>query len=247
MQEFSRQLESCDLDMVIHGSYTINLAHPIDSYKFKASAKSLINDLHTSAIIGPRCIGVIIHMGKNIPANNLTDQDAIDNYVVGLRHCIEHSPMNTTIILETGASQGTEIASTTEKMAYIYSKLTATEQKRVKFCIDTCHIWSSGYDISTRKGAVHYLTEFKRYIGVDKIACIHLNDSKTPINSHVDRHADIGYGKIGIEGLKYITQWSIKHKIPIVMETPLSAVNPDTNKDITHLEQMKLILSWIKK
>lgn len=244
---FKKQLKENDIRMVIHASYTINLAHPNFTPKYNSSVKSLIQDLDASAILGKRCLGVIIHMGKNIPSNKISDFDAIKNYIFGIKECLFRTPKNSTIILETGASQGSEIASTITGMSNIFSKLKKTEQKRVKFCIDTCHIWASGYDISTAQGVRNYLKEFDEKIGLSHIVCIHLNDSKNSLGSCVDRHADIGYGQIGINGLKYMVRWAKKNKIPLVMETPLTAVNKITNRDITHTEQMDLVLSWINK
>ena len=89
--------------MVIHGSYTINLCHPVNSKKFETSIKSLVQDLNASSISGDRCIGVIIHMGKNITENNLSVSEAIGNYIAGIKKALSSTPSETTIILETGA------------------------------------------------------------------------------------------------------------------------------------------------
>lgn len=241
----SNQLKINNVKMVVHGSYTINLCHPSSEKKFISSLKSLVQDLQSSAIIGNNCLGVIIHMGKNIAQNNLSINEAINNYVQGLKMALQKSPPQSTIILETGASQGTEVGSKIPDLGYIYSKLSVDEKNRVKFCIDTCHIWATGYDISSDSGVKKFFKEFNDSIGIDKISCIHLNDSKTPLNSHVDRHADLGYGYISLEGLRLICRFAKKYNIPIIMETPLDAVNPKTNNDVTHQEELQLVKSWI--
>ncbi len=233
--------------MVVHSSYTINLCHPIHSTKFESSLKSLIQDLESSFYIGPRCLGVIIHMGKNITTNGINTKDALMNYVKGIHIALLNTPETTNIILETGASQGSEVGSDIDGLAYIYSKIKDKYKSRVFFCIDTCHIWATGYDISTKNGVTNFFEEFDKKIGISKIKCIHFNDSKTKLNSHVDRHADLGYGHIGEQGLKYFVKRSVRHSIPIIMETPLDSVDETTNQDITFQQELKKVVSWIKK
>lgn len=242
---FSTELEKYDLYFVIHGSYTINFCQPTTSNLFNMSLKSLINELYSANIIGKRCLGVIIHMGKNVVSNNITVKQAMENYVSGLRSTLEKTPHNTTIILETGASQGTEVGSKLEDLFKIYSLLTKDEKKRIKFCIDTCHIWASGYDISNYEKVKEYFSLFDKYFTLERVACIHFNDSKTILNSHVDRHADLGYGYIGNDGLKYFCQLAQKNNIPIIMETPIDEVDMSTNRDITFEDEYNKIKSWI--
>ena len=244
--KIGEELVKRNMIMVIHGSYTINLCHPDKSTKFQASLKSLVQDLSASALIGINCLGVIIHMGKNIPVNNISDDQALDNYIMGLRKALDVTPISTTIILETGASQGSEVGSRIDKLAYIYNNLSKAEQSRVTFCIDTCHIWATGYDISNPDSVQKFFKEFNDKIGINKISCIHFNDSKTPLDSNVDRHADLGYGYIGVAGLKSIAQFAKKNNIPLITETPLDAVNPKTNKDITFEEEIATMKSWLK-
>lgn len=246
LKEFGLELAKYKLKAIIHGSYTINLCHPRTNNLFKTSVKSLVQDLNAAAIIGKRCIGVIIHMGKNIPANNITDNQAISNYIVGLKEALAATPSNTIIILEMGASQGSEVASTIDGLHTIYWGLDDVERERIKFCIDTCHIWATGYDISSQSGVRDFFKEFDKQIGINKIACIHFNDSKAPLESHVDRHADLGYGFINIIGLKAVAQFAHKHKIPLLCETPLDSVNPKTNKDVSFSEELEKIKSWLK-
>jgi len=243
---FGKELEKRNLVMVVHGSYTINLCHPSKSKKFIASVKSLVQDLTSTAYIGPKCLGVIIHMGKNISENKLSDDDALNNYVYGLQKALKLSPNSTNIILETGASQGSEIASKIDGLSEIYWKLGEDERKRIMFCIDTCHIWATGYDISSPVGVKRFFKEFDNKIGIEKIACIHFNDSKTILESCVDRHADLGYGYIKELGLKTIALFAKKNDIPLIMETPLDAINKKTNKEVTFEEEFYKVKSWLK-
>ncbi|MEM0354028.1 MAG: deoxyribonuclease IV [Thermoplasmata archaeon] len=246
LKKMGEELERNKIEMVIHGSYTINLCHPRRSRMYKTSVRSLVRDLCASSIIGNRCIGVIVHMGKNILSNNITNDEALGNYVSGLKDALKVAPKDTTIILETGASQGREVGSKIEDLAKICRSLGKSEQSRVKVCVDTCHIWASGYDISTGNGVSKFFKRFDRLIGIDKISIIHLNDSKTPLGSGVDRHADLGYGYINKIGLKKVAKFARKMNIPVIFETPLDAINPITNQEISPDEELKLFVSWLR-
>lgn len=238
LEQFSDNLIKEDMHVVIHGKYTINFCHPIGSTKSNTSIKSLIQDLNASHIIGPNCMGVIIHMGKNIKDNNLPAETAINNYIATLKLVLEDTPDDTIIILETGASQGTEVGSRLTSLAKIYNGLEVDEQARIFFCIDTCHIWATGYDISTKAGVINFFERFDQKIGIDKIICIHFNNSKTDINSHVDRHADLTHGMIDTSGLKEIAKFAKRNDIPLIMETPLSHNTLES--------ELKKVKSWMK-
>jgi deoxyribonuclease-4 len=242
----SKNIEKYHLKCTIHGSYTINFCHPSTEKMFKTSLKSLVQDLHASNIIGKRCLGVVIHMGKNIPLLHISNDEALQNYIYGIKEALKNSPEDTTIILETGASQGHEVGSKIDGLKIIYQSLNKNERKRIKFCIDTCHIFATGYDISTIDGVHDFFEEFNKKIGIDKIACIHFNDSNSSLNSHVDRHADIGYGKIGLEGLREVFKLAHHYKIPLITETPLDAINPKTNREITLQDELKIINLFLK-
>ncbi|MEM3062482.1 MAG: deoxyribonuclease IV [Nitrososphaerota archaeon] len=246
LKKMGEELERNKIEMVIHGSYTINLCHPRSSRMYKTSVRSLVQDLSASSIIGNRCIGVIVHMGKNILSNNISNDDALGNYVSGLKDALMVAPEDATIILETGASQGREVGSKIEDLAKIYWSLEKGEQRRIKICVDTCHIWATGYDISTASGVKNFFGRFDRLIGNDKIGIIHLNDSKTPLGSGVDRHADLGYGYINKTGLKKVVKFARKKNIPVIFETPLDAINPITNQEVTPDEELKLFVSWLR-
>lgn len=228
--------------LVIHGSYAANLSHPDGSYKKKMSIKSLVQDLISSSIIGKRCIGVIVHMGKNVATNNIPEAEAIQNYIDGINDVLFNSPVETTLIIETGASQGTEIPSNISQLANIYHAI--IQKKRIKFCIDTCHIWASGHNIGTKIDAKKYFKKFNSKIGINKIACIHFNNSKTALGSKIDRHADLEYGLISSEGLQTVAKIAKHYSIPLIMETPLESFNKKTNTIITESDEIKTILKW---
>lgn len=244
---FGTELKSLNLKLVIHGSYTINFCHGFDSSRFRTSTKSLVKELESSAMIGPDSLGVVIHMGKNV--NKLPESEAIDNYTLGLKTVIAKTSdlPDELIILETGAGVGTEVGTQMDKLSEIYHKLNEKEKTRIGFCIDTCHIWSAGYDISTKKGVRNFFALFDKLIGVDKIVCFHLNNSVCDLGSRRDHHADLLTGTINPEGLAEVVRFAHKHKIPIITETPLNTVNTKTNDDIEFNDELTTIKQWIAK
>jgi deoxyribonuclease-4 len=244
--ELSEALQKYNMLMVVHGAYTINLAHPPANRTYIISLKALIQDLEATQTIGENCLGVIIHMGKNIKANDITDEEAMDNYVRGLKEAIASGFASETnkIILETGASQGSEIGSTLDGLKYFYDRLTNTEKKCIGFCIDTCHIWATGYNISNEEKVKKFHDELEKKIGWDKVVCIHFNDSQNEKGSCVDRHADIGDGKIGEEGLRAFAMIAKKYQIPLLTETPLDYIDPKTYEKIKPTDEIIRIKKW---
>ena len=120
------------------------------------------------------------------------------------------------VLLETMSGKGSEVGSTFEELAEIIKRVNLSH--RVGVCLDTCHIYSAGYDLVQQPEQV--LAEFDRILGLDKLKAVHLNDSMTPFNSRKDRHACIGAGSIGIEALcRFISQPAIKD-LPLILETP---------------------------
>ena len=241
---FGTELKLHKQKVIIHGHYTINFCHGSDSSRFRTSVKALVSDLKSSSIIGSRSLGVIIHMGKN--KTELTESEALTNYVYGLQTVLNlTADIDVPIILETGAGVGQEVGTKIDKLAWIYHHLKPSEQPRIRFCIDTCHIWSAGYDISNKKLVRKFFSEFDELIGINKITCFHFNNSSRELGSRTDRHADLLYGLINPAGLEAVAKFAYLHRIPIIMETPLQAVNPTTNADITFEEELATVKKWI--
>lgn len=121
------------------------------------------------------------------------------------------------LLLELSAGSGAIIGSRFEEMQTILSALTP---QKVGICLDTAHIFTSGYNLSSPKAVNETVTQFDKIIGLKKLKLIHLNDSTAPLASRKDRHADIGEGLIGVENLKYIFNHKKLRKINFVLETP---------------------------
>ncbi|VBB18462.1 apurinic endonuclease [Yasminevirus sp. GU-2018] len=223
--------------MVIHGSYLINLCQDPSDYRHYKGVNILVEDLDVSVELN--AIGVIIHMGNDTEKNG--DVVSKQNYITGIKEALKRSNNKSTLILETGAGTGNEMSSSLEELGAIRRALSPSEQKRVKFCLDTCHMFAYGYRLDL-PDLVNYLDwEIEEYLGWDNIAVVHLNDSEDKCKSRKDNHADIGKGCIRFEGLMRFVHLCVKHKIPMVLETPTHFYNDER---FTAEKQMNLIRTY---
>jgi endonuclease IV len=149
-------------------------------------------------------------------------EEAYENMIQSIIYCVENSNKKAVPILETNSCENNLFGNTIDNIAYIYHKLPKKIQKRVMFCIDTCHIFVCGYPIHQSGGWNKYIQEFEKKVGKNKIAVVHLNDSATPFSGRIDKHADIGEGYIfknNLDTLHEIIGWCIKKSIPAILET----------------------------
>lgn len=211
---FKKYIKKNNIQLFIHGSYTINIAEDyIDNY----CNSRLIEEIMFAKKVDAK--GLIIHFGKS---KGKTESNAINNMFSSLLYAHKKTiDTNIPILLETPAGQGTELCSTLEKLSEFYNKIILIPElkNRIKLCVDTCHIFSSGYDLRTRKSVKKYFKKFDKLIGINNIKLIHLNDSKVNLGQRVDRHEILGKGYIGILGLKTVYELCNYHNIPIVIET----------------------------
>jgi deoxyribonuclease-4 len=214
---YKLKAEQLNIKTVIHSSYLLNFCNPPDSKIYKNAVNLLVQDMNDSVIIG--AIGVIIHMGKKLKYDYDT---ALNNYISGIKLVLEKSDQQSVLILETGAGVGSEICTSIQDLSMLYNRFTDKEKSRIKFCIDTCHVFSSGYNISIPNYASLFFDLLDFYLDKKNIVCIHLNNSKCPCNSKKDRHADLGdtKGYISDDGLMIFSRLCLNNNIPIVLETP---------------------------
>ncbi len=199
--------------VVAHDSYLTNLASGNEELRQKS--------IHSFALELQRChaLGIqylVTHSGAHGGAG---EAQGIARIAASLQEVLERDEHgSTTICLETTAGQGTSLGWRFEHLRDIFAAL--RNPGRVGVCLDTCHIFAAGYDISTPDGAAESFAEFDRIIGLKRLRVMHLNDSRKPWGSRVDRHAHIGRGMIGLEAFRYVCQNPAFKKIPKIMETP---------------------------
>ena len=199
--------------VVAHDSYLTNLASGNEELRQKS--------IHSFALELQRChaLGIqylVTHSGAHGGAG---EAQGIARIAASLQEVLERDEHgSTTICLETTAGQGTSLGWRFEHLRDIFAAL--RNPGRVGVCLDTCHIFAAGYDISTPDGAAESFAEFDRIIGLKHLRVMHLNDSRKPQGSRVDRHTHIGRGMIGLEAFRYVCQTPVFQKIPKIMETP---------------------------
>ncbi|HJT79917.1 MAG TPA: deoxyribonuclease IV, partial [Chthoniobacterales bacterium] len=146
--------------------------------------------------------------------------------------------VKTRIALETTAGQGSCLGCTFEQLEYILTNV--REPERLCVCLDTAHVFAAGYDIGSETAIKKMFRQFDRIIGLDRLAAIHLNDSKTGRGSRVDRHAHIGKGQIGLDAFRFIMRDRRFRKIPKVLETPKGK---DLKEDVENLTILRGLLA----
>lgn len=218
LKAIKKQLKKHDCGCVVHSSYTINLARPPDQYQHFKGVEVIADDMTCAYKMG--AIGAIIHMGKNVL--KLPEKEAINNYVTGVESALKSSHKKSILILETGAGVGTEICSKLKELGNIRKKVDKKLRHRVKFCIDTCHVFAVGYELHKKSGLKKFCKEIDKYLGWENVAVIHLNDSQKPCGCKKDCHAIVGNGEIGFDPLIKFVQICSDNGVPIVMEPPKS-------------------------
>jgi len=225
--------ENNQTSIVVHCPYILNFAKEFNEESNEI--KRLLLELRISDQIG--AIGCVIHVGKKL---DLDINDATLNMYKSIKYVLDkirEEGLSTKLILETGSGQGTELFITEDngldELANFYHRFNKQDKQIFKLCVDTCHIFSAGFDIGSKKKVRYFFILFDKMIGLEHLALIHFNDSKTPYNSHVDRHERIGKGHIALSGLAEFIRQAHRFKIPLCLET--------------HGDAYKKEIPWINK
>ncbi len=195
-----------------HDSYLINLGHP-EKDALEKSRIAFLDEVERCELLGLDYLN--FHPGSTL--NRITSENCIDIIAESLNLTIEKTH-NLTLVLETTAGMGSSVGASFKELAHIIEKV--QNKSRIGVCIDTCHIFAAGYDISTKKKYEETINLFEKEIGIQYLKGVHLNDSKKECGSRIDRHAPIGKGFIGIGGFSYIMNDERFDNIPLILETP---------------------------
>ncbi len=222
-------------DVIIHAPYIINLANTTKPEVFELAVDFLRQEIKRVEEIGAKYI--VLHPGAHVGAG---EEAGLDQIIKGLDMVLtkDQTPI---ICLETMAGKGSELGTSFEQLAYIINNVKLPDKLGV--CLDTCHINDAGYDETDFD---KILDEFDKIIGLDRLMVIHVNDSKNPIASHKDRHANIGYGTIGFDKLiKIIYNPRIKDLCKI-LETPFVNDRKDSpyKQEIAMIKNKKFV-DWL--
>lgn len=195
-------------NVIVHAPYIINLATD-DLVKREFSCNFLKEEIKRVETLGFSYL--VLHPGSHVGAG--TDK-GIQNIADSLNKIIDKDT-KVVILLETMAGKGTEVGKSFEELESIISKI--KQKENIGVCLDSCHINDAGYDLNYFDKV---LDSFDKIIGLDKLKCIHVNDSKNIMGSHKDRHENIGYGYIGFDNLINIIYNKRLDNIPKILETP---------------------------
>ena len=211
--------------LVAHGSYTMKLCGA--KAETRANALDMLcQDLERMEAFPGNYYN--FHPGSHVGAGTAA---AIPMIADALNQAM-WPEIRSTILLETMSGKGSEVGATFEELREIIDRVAFPE--RVGVCLDTCHIWDAGYDIAGDPDGV--LQHFDEVIGLDKLAAVHLNDSKNPCGSKKDRHEKLGEGQIGMEALRRFVTHPLLAGRPFILETP--------NDDEGYIREIAIVKSW---
>jgi deoxyribonuclease IV len=212
--EFRARIASTGIwPVVSHASYLINLA-TTSAGLWQQSIDAMGDELDRAEALG--LLGVVLHPGCYTAGDPQGGLALVAEALLGLLR--ERRRGSTMVLLEHTAGQGTALGASFEQLATIIERMKG--HKRVGVCLDTCHLLASGYDIATPEGYAATFKQFDRIVGFERLKVFHLNDSKKPLGSRVDRHTHIGEGAVGLDAFRRLVNDRRFDGLPMLLETP---------------------------
>jgi len=227
-KNFQKKSEEYNMESYIHAPYYINFASQSAKISF-GSVSAIQEELRRGTALGVKY--VMTHLGSEKDLGPEKSQKQVIERVKSI--FAKKEKWTTKLLLENSAGATGVVGDTFEELGNIINSL----DEEVGICLDTCHLFASGYDIRDEKNINSTLKEFKKYLPLEKIKLIHANDSKFDLNEHKDRHADIGDGKLSLETFKNLLNNKTFQKINFILETP--GGDERQKKDIAALQKMR--------
>ena len=219
------------LSIFAHSNYLINLAATNPQFHAN-SLRALAEELTRADQL--ELPFLVLHPGAHLGAGEEAGLDKIAGSINRVFRKI--TKVRTRIAIETTAGQGSCLGRTFEQIAYIIDNV--RDPERLCVCLDTAHVFAAGYDITNERAVNETFREFDRVIGLNRLAAIHVNDSKTARGSRVDRHEHIGKGRIGLDAFRFIMRDRRFRNIPKVLETPKGK---DLREDVINLKTLRAL------
>ncbi len=212
-----------------HDSYLINLGHP-DEQKREKSLSAFIDEVKRCDLLGLNKLN--FHPGSHL--KEISEEECLELIAISMNKAIKETK-NISLIIENTAGQGSNLGYKFEHLAYIISKI--EDKSRVGVCIDTCHMFTAGYDLRSYEAYSKTWDDFDKIVGFEYLQGMHINDSKPDLGSRVDRHDSIGKGKIGLDAFKFIMNDKRMDDIPLILETIDESIWPEEIKLLYSLEK----------
>jgi len=219
--------------LIVHDSYLINLASPNDEL-WEKSIAAFGDELERCQALGIPYL--VTHPGAHMG----TGEDAgLSRVAAALNRLFAQGiGGDVMVLIETTAGQGSSLGQRFEHLARLIEL--SEHAERLGVCVDTCHILAAGYDIRTPETYAATFAEFDRIVGLDRIRCFHVNDSQKGLGSHVDRHAQIGDGEVGLEAFRALVNDPHFAALPMILETPKGE---DLAEDIINLATLRGLIA----
>ncbi len=237
IEQFRRRVTDTGIGPIVaHASYLINLASP-DKTLRQRSMTALADELRRADLLG--LAGLILHPGAYTSS---TADDGLRRIADGIGEVLsQRRDLSAELLLEHTAGQGTVLGHRFEQLRAVIDELDGAQT--VGVCLDTCHLVGAGYDIISDEGYRQVFDEFDTIIGFDRLKAVHLNDSKKPLGSRLDRHENIGQGCIGVEPFRRLLNDARFAGLPMVLETPKSgpSVPSSVDADIMDVRNLSLL------
>ena len=212
LEAFRTRREELGIGAVtVHAIYLINLASPKDDF-YEKSVSTLSSTVDTACAIGADA--VVFHVGSHLGSGF---EAGLERIVPALRQALERCNETTWLCMENTAGSGDTVGRSLEELAAIFDAL--DRHRRLGVCLDSCHLFASGYDITKPAELDDLIDRLDREIGLDHLRCLHVNDSKTPLGSNVDRHDNIGDGLIGDKLAVFLGHPKLEG-LPALLEVP---------------------------
>lgn len=226
--------------VVAHATYLINLASP-DETLYERSRNAFAEELARCQTLAIPYL--VVHPGAAGPQ---PVEQAVARVAAALSRIFRDDPgLETTVLLETTAGQGTTLGRSFTELGEIIDLL--DEPERVGVCVDTCHVFAAGYDIRKPEAYREMIAEARQAVGLERIRCWHLNDCKGACGSRVDRHAHIGQGKIGTAGFRNVLGDPHSRGLPMILETPKGENDKGRNWDGVNVQRLRTIATQVAR
>ena len=235
-----------DLDVrpvLAHASYLINLGSPDEALQTRSRA-ALGEELDRAEALG--LLGVVLHPGSYTTTSEAEGLARIAEGIVAVLS--DRTDQKTRLLLEHTAGQGTNLGHTFQQLGAIIDTAETRAIQPIGLCLDTCHLVAAGYDLGSDGSYADTMAQLDQHVGLDRVQAIHLNDSKTPLGSRVDRHAHIGNGHVGLGAFRRLLADPRMQMLPMVLETPKegsrasAAIEPDP-MDLENLRMIRELMT----
>lgn len=231
IKRYRQNLTKCDIHPVVsHSSYLVNLATS-NQELWEKSRDSFAEELERCDRLGIRYL--IVHPGSHMGAG---EDVGVARVAAALNEIYANKKIKCVTCIEQTAGQGNHIGYKFEHLAAIRKGM--RDKKKFAVCFDTCHLVAAGYDYSTPEKYEAMMSSFNRLVGLGTLKVVHFNDSKTPLGSRVDRHADIGKGTVGKSGFRSFLTDPRLAQIPGLLETPTDGTGKDEKRNLAALRRL---------